>query len=618
MIYLDIKFDDTTLKKPAELVMEKLGALLSANGFPVDACKGASLNAKSDGTNGCITYTTRVSFFRMLTEFIKEFKKHTKFNCFESIEVEKCGVLLDLSRNGVMKPEALTDYFTYMAMVGLNDVMLYMEDVYTLPDYKYFGYMRGRYTREEFKEIDDAADMFGIEVYPGVQMLSHMEGYLKTKESVPVRDTGRLLLMGADETYKLIDAMFRAFSGCFRSKRFHMGMDEAWNICKGEWLNTKEFPNGQRNKVLLEHIKKVVAMGHGYGYELEMFGSSIKCHCTQKDFEDFDEFKSVRVCFGSYDGDISEEEFLKNFHKGDGMVTKKGFLGGTQTWYGYAPENNFSLGNANNVMNYCKKYGVDFVQNTIWMNDGTECNHFLSLLGVTAYGEHMYNKIVTEEMIKEKFELITGSSFQAFMDMSLFHNKDMKSQGLYENEGWNFWGKKFLMQDIMVGLADANLYEMPMSEHYKMCREKFTAYKNRKDPFQLHYEYFENIFDVLELKCYIAERLKPAYENGDKEFLTLVADKLLPELKERVEKARASHREQWHKTYKAFGFENIDVRYSGVSGRCDSAMYRINQFLNGETDILEELEEVRLPFGNHYLYSYDAVVSQCSHWTGQI
>ena len=37
--------------------------------------------------------------------------------------------------------------------MGLNSMMLYTEDTYTVDNYPYFGYLRGRYSKEELKEI---------------------------------------------------------------------------------------------------------------------------------------------------------------------------------------------------------------------------------------------------------------------------------------------------------------------------------------------------------------------------------------------------------------------------------------------------------------------------------
>ena len=92
--------------------------------------------------------------------------------------------------------------------MGLNQLVLYIEDVYELEGYPYFGYMRGRYTKEELKEIDDYAFCFGIEVIANVQTLAQMERYLHWDESIPVKDIGDCLMAENEDTYKFIDKIF--------------------------------------------------------------------------------------------------------------------------------------------------------------------------------------------------------------------------------------------------------------------------------------------------------------------------------------------------------------------------------------------------------------------------
>lgn len=77
----------------------------------------------------------------MLTLFVKNLKENGKFDYSEEIQIETCGLWLDLSRNGIMRPDALKEYFSYVAMMGLNAVMIYIESGYKLDDYPYFGYM---------------------------------------------------------------------------------------------------------------------------------------------------------------------------------------------------------------------------------------------------------------------------------------------------------------------------------------------------------------------------------------------------------------------------------------------------------------------------------------------
>jgi len=41
--------------------------------------------------------------------------------------------------------------------MSYDSLMLYTEDTFELPGYPYFGHMRGRFSKEELKEIDDYA-----------------------------------------------------------------------------------------------------------------------------------------------------------------------------------------------------------------------------------------------------------------------------------------------------------------------------------------------------------------------------------------------------------------------------------------------------------------------------
>ena len=72
------------------------------------------------------------------------------------------GVMIDMSRNAVMSLDGLKRFLPLLKKMGYNCVMLYTEDTYEVNDEPYFGYMRGRYSKDEMKEIDAFAQSLGI------------------------------------------------------------------------------------------------------------------------------------------------------------------------------------------------------------------------------------------------------------------------------------------------------------------------------------------------------------------------------------------------------------------------------------------------------------------------
>ena len=89
------------------------------------------------------------------------------------------GVMLDVSRNAVMNMENLKRFLDVLAKMGYNCMFLYAENTYEVDGEPYFGYMRGRYSKKEMKEIDAFAASLGITVIPCIQTLAHLNAIFR-------------------------------------------------------------------------------------------------------------------------------------------------------------------------------------------------------------------------------------------------------------------------------------------------------------------------------------------------------------------------------------------------------------------------------------------------------
>ncbi|MBQ5591086.1 MAG: hypothetical protein IIU65_05340 [Clostridia bacterium] len=54
------------------------------------------------------------------------------------------GVMLDCSRNAVLKVDTVKSYIDILERLGYNTLMLYTEDTYEVDNQPYFGYLRGK------------------------------------------------------------------------------------------------------------------------------------------------------------------------------------------------------------------------------------------------------------------------------------------------------------------------------------------------------------------------------------------------------------------------------------------------------------------------------------------
>ena len=179
------------------------------------------------------------------------------------------GVMLDCSRNAIMKVSAVKRMIDYLSKMGYNTLELYTEDTYEIEGEPFFGYLRGRYTGEEIKEIDVYAKSHGIELIPCVQTLAHFTALVRNGEYRPIVDCNDILLIDEPKTYELIDKIFATLAENFTSRLVNIGMDEAHMVGLGKYLDKHGYAN--RFDLLIRHLNKVTQIAQKYGFKPHMW-----------------------------------------------------------------------------------------------------------------------------------------------------------------------------------------------------------------------------------------------------------------------------------------------------------------------------------------------------------
>ena len=275
------------------------------------------------------------------------------------------GVMLDVSRNAVIKVDTLKWYLPLLKKMGYNCVFLYSEDTYYVEGEPYFGYMRGRYTESEMREMDEFASSIGIEIIPCVQALAHVNGTLRW-EHVPV-DTDDIMLVDDERTYELIDHMFASLSKNFKTKKIHVGMDEAYMLGRGKHLDIHGYE--PISTIMKRHLDRVCEIAKKHGYEDVMLWSDmyLRAFNNGKYFlSDYQKVpkevidavpKSVIPVYWDY---YHHEERIYDIHFDAHKQISKNtwFAGGIWGWGGFMPHNELSIKAMIPAINSCKNNGI--------------------------------------------------------------------------------------------------------------------------------------------------------------------------------------------------------------------------------------------------------------------
>lgn len=608
-----LSFDvDSTFLSGIERVKHVLGFEIG-DGITVTAQQSDKPGVSLKDGKAVIRYTQKHVFFRELGVLIQHAKNETEFEIVEDGYFETISVMIDTSRCGVPTVATINKMMDYLAVMGYGMAMLYTEDTIKLENRPYFGYMRGRYSAEELRAIDDYAYEYGIEVIPCLECYGHMGKYLCWSEAAPIKDTGEVLLAREEKTFEFVEELIAAVSSCFRSKRIHIGMDEAWDMGRGKFLDKHGYvPPFQ---IFNEYMERLIAITNKYGLT-PMMWSDMYFRINSPSGGYYDEAtvippevvekipKEVELIFWHYGEQAYCDDYILKKHNELGR--KVIYAGGLWSWIGHFPEHNYAMDTTRFSLNACRNNNVKEAMMTIWTNDNAECDLFANLFGLSFFAELCFDKNASAEKLRERFEAATGGDYDAFYTMSLYHSRFEDGEE-YENYSTRFLGKPLFWQDIMEGLYDTHLFERPMSGHYAACAQKMKGYAGGE--WDSLYDFAYRVFDYLAVKTLIAEKLVPAYKQSNRDVLAEISGELLPLLKEKTVAVHEAHKALWFDRLKVTGWANLDIRYAGVVARCDTAKMLIDRYLDGKDSAIEELEEVRLYKPLSGFVHYSAIAS---------
>lgn len=565
------------------------------------------------GSSVVICFSEKAYLFRALG-LLKERAEEESFTLIQKSNFTMNGIMLDCSRNAVANCETVKKIIRQLALMGLNTLMLYTEDTYEVSENPYFGYFRGRYTEAELKELDDYAFAFGVELVPCIQTLGHLGNVTKYSNTYEtITDLPGILLIDEENTYIFIENMVKACRRAFRSKRIHIGMDEAHLMGRGKYFD--KHGAAEQQTLFSRHLNMVSNICDKYGFRPMIWGDmplrNAGCSgYTDSDLSLRDIFPiNIPDCVDSIYWDYYSktperyDEFIKK-HKE--IFNNVIFAGGARRWHNFAPNLRYSLKISQMALSKCIENGIKEVFVTLWGDNGNEQSYFSCWPTVQLYAEYGFNDSVNDDELANRFKTCTGGIFEDFFSLDDLNRPDgLQEEIMAENPP-----KYLFYQDILMGLYDYYVKD-DYNTYYLKCAEKLKECARRSEEYAYIFETTAALCDILADKAELGVKIKNAYDLKDDIQLKNIAETIIPKVILNVGKFRDLFEKQWNKENKIFGFEVMDIRFGGLIRRLMTAKERIEAYLNGEAFSLPELELERLPFDSH---TEKAVLS--ANWSG--
>jgi hypothetical protein len=546
-----------------------------------------SIVVRRNGSEATIEYSDLTAAIRGLGTVLSRLDEQ-RYVSEEQLSFQTFGIMLDCSRNAVMKVEHLKRWLRKLALLGYNMAMLYTEDTYQIPGEPYFGYQRGAYSADELKEIDAYAHQLGIELIPCIQTLGHLEQISKWAAYGEVFDTQRVLLVDEDKTYKLIEKMIRQCRECFRSKRIHIGMDETHDLGRGRFMDKFGYERGF--DIFNRHLAKVTAICKK-NHLSPMIWSDMYFRMGSKTMDYYDKScvipKDVKAKISAdvelvyWDYYHTDEEFYRDWIDRHRKLGKEPIMGsGVWTWGTLWHRKSMTENAGGPSLRASLAKGLKEFFVTMWGDDGGYCDFDSAMAGLTWMAELAYTGSTPAKSLDRKFSAICHGDYKtvtAVTDETLvdsqwlwddpilgirWHNEKLKDK--------KYWGKR---QKAFVQLLAT----------FKKCKIQPAdggdiAYGSILTEFMLR-------------KIDLRMKLDAAYAKRNMLGLRAVL-KDIPMIIKLLEKLDRAFGEQWLRRNKPQGLEVMQIRFAGLKRRYEELASRIQSLLAGKIDSIDEMENL--------------------------
>ena len=505
----------------------------------------------------------------------------------------KNGLMLDLSRNAVAQIDILKQFIREMAFMGHSWFMLYMEDVYEVEGAPYFGALRGRYSIKDLQEVDRYAQLFGVQLVPCIQTLAHVNQYFMWEAvEYKYKDIDDILNVGNAEVQALLTRMIASLRKAFSTDIIHIGMDEAYNLGRGRYLDENGFKN--KSDIMQDHLSFMKTLCKEYGFKPivwdDMFFSR---YSNNKNGAVPSIPNHVGLMYWDYYSSSFKhyQDKLKLFRS---MAKKTMFAGGAWRWTGFIPHHKKTLETTLAALAACRKERIKEIIVTAWGDDGNEAPFYTCMFGLVLFAYLDCNAAYQETEFSQYLNLYTGMDFDGWMRQG--------EPDLFEGttgDNYDITPSKYLLYQDPLGskfLHYVQTLTTDMDAVYIKLEKAFAEdAANTDNLLQQHIaEFYAMMMKTLYYKWRLPLDIWEAYKKADKKALQALIENKIEPLKAALSEMAKARRKIWMEECRAFGSDVLDHRFGAMLMRLEVTQEVLTDYIQGKIKQIDELEEDRL------------------------
>ena len=318
-------------------------------------------------------------------------------------DFKRRGVYLDCSRGKVPKLNTLKELVIRLAHWKINELQLYIENVFTFKKHPDIGKGYSPLTPREILALGDFCKLHHVRLVGSLASFGHLEKilalprYRRLGEMPGYRGfPGGTTLCPTDPgSIKLISELYSEFVPLFEAEDFNVCCDETWEL--GEGKSKKLAEKIGKGQIYLQFLLKIYRLCRKYGKRMNVWADIVlKYPELLKDLP-----KDIVLLNWEYEQNGPNIKRTKEIAQ-----AKIPFMvcPGTSSWLTHGSRLPNSMANVKNFAACGRKYHTEGLLNTDWGDNGHR-----NLLGVSlhsfAHGAaHSWNgKAVNDEKFTENF-----------------------------------------------------------------------------------------------------------------------------------------------------------------------------------------------------------------------